>query len=204
MRTDGVRVQVTAAAARATLGRLLGHVVSRVQAEETTSSPWRRDHRDRIGGHAVRRRRDRGRNTCARRHRSPALVDVDGRHAANWRVRRAHHFIVDANGQIAFAWSAISPPGGGWSARAVVGRARAGTTAAGLPSPRDGCINCALAWSVWGLGALLLPDLAFYQRVAPAVVTDQLMVEFAIGGAALGNLSAFYFYSTWRYRFRPE
>jgi MFS family permease len=31
--------------------------------------------------------------------------------------------------------------------------------------------------------------------VAPAVITDQLMLEFAIGGAALGNLSAFYFYS---------
>lgn len=36
---------------------------------------------------------------------------------------------------------------------------------------------------------------AFYQRVAPAVMTDQLMADFAIGGAALGNLSAFYFYA---------
>ncbi len=52
----------------------------------------------------------------------------------------------------------------------------------------------ALAWTVWGLGALLYL-IGFYQRVAPAVITDQLMVEFAIGGAALGNLSAFYFYS---------
>ncbi|CAG0959895.1 putative sulfoacetate transporter SauU [Rhodocyclaceae bacterium] len=51
-----------------------------------------------------------------------------------------------------------------------------------------------LAWSVWGLGALLYL-IGFYQRVAPAVITDQLMAEFAIGGAALGNLSAFYFYS---------
>ncbi len=51
-----------------------------------------------------------------------------------------------------------------------------------------------LAWSVWGLGALLYL-IAFYLRVAPAVITDQLMVEFAISGAALGNLSAFYFYS---------
>ncbi len=49
-----------------------------------------------------------------------------------------------------------------------------------------------LAWTVWGLGALLYL-FAFYQRVAPAVMTDQLMAEFAIGGAALGNLSAFYF-----------
>jgi MFS family permease len=51
-----------------------------------------------------------------------------------------------------------------------------------------------LAWLVWGVGALLYL-FAFYQRVAPAVMTDQLMAEFAIGGAALGNLSAFYFYA---------
>ena len=51
-----------------------------------------------------------------------------------------------------------------------------------------------LAWSVWGLGALLYL-IGFYLRVAPAVITDQLMTEFAITGAALGNLSAFYFYS---------
>ncbi len=51
-----------------------------------------------------------------------------------------------------------------------------------------------LAWSVWGLGACLYL-IAFYQRVAPAVLTQELMAEFAIGAAALGNLSAFYFYS---------
>lgn len=51
-----------------------------------------------------------------------------------------------------------------------------------------------LAWSIWGTAALLYL-FAFYQRVAPAVITDQLMAEFAIGGAALGNLSAFYFYA---------
>ncbi|MCK7501843.1 MAG: hypothetical protein MZW92_76485 [Comamonadaceae bacterium] len=47
---------------------------------------------------------------------------------------------------------------------------------------------------MWGLGGLLYL-VAFYQRVAPAVITDKLMTEFAIGAAALGNLSAFYFYS---------
>lgn len=57
-----------------------------------------------------------------------------------------------------------------------------------LPPPRQ------LAWLVWGIGASLYL-FAFYQRVAPAVMTDQLMAEFAIGGAALGNLSAFYFYA---------
>ncbi len=51
-----------------------------------------------------------------------------------------------------------------------------------------------LAWSVWGLGALLYL-IGFYQRVAPAVITDHLMADFAIGAAALGNLSAFYFYA---------
>ncbi len=37
--------------------------------------------------------------------------------------------------------------------------------------------------------------IGFYLRVAPAVITDKLMADFRIGGAALGNLSAFYYYS---------
>lgn len=51
-----------------------------------------------------------------------------------------------------------------------------------------------LAWTVWGLGAMLYV-IAFYQRVAPAVLTHELMSDFSLGAAALGNLSAFYFYS---------
>ncbi len=51
-----------------------------------------------------------------------------------------------------------------------------------------------LSWLVWGLGALFYLS-GFYQRVAPAVMTDYLMADFRIGAAALGNLSAFYFYS---------
>jgi len=51
-----------------------------------------------------------------------------------------------------------------------------------------------LAWSVWGVGAALYL-IGFFQRVAPAVMTDRLMTDFAIGGAALGNLSALYFYT---------
>ena len=50
------------------------------------------------------------------------------------------------------------------------------------------------AWLVWGLGAALYL-IGFYLRVAPAVITDKLMADFRIGGAALGNLSAFYYYS---------
>jgi len=51
-----------------------------------------------------------------------------------------------------------------------------------------------LSWLVWGLGAAFYLN-GFYQRVAPAVMTDYLMADFRIGAAALGNLSAFYFYS---------
>ena len=36
---------------------------------------------------------------------------------------------------------------------------------------------------------------AFTQRVAPSVMTNELMRDFAVGGAALGSLSAFYFYA---------
>ena len=35
----------------------------------------------------------------------------------------------------------------------------------------------------------------YFHRVAPAVMTDYLMADFGIGATALGNLSAFYFYS---------
>jgi MFS family permease len=36
---------------------------------------------------------------------------------------------------------------------------------------------------------------AFVQRVAPSVIVGELMGEFAVGAAVLGNLSAFYFYA---------
>lgn len=36
---------------------------------------------------------------------------------------------------------------------------------------------------------------AFAQRVAPSVMTGELMRDLAVGGAALGSLSAFYFYT---------
>jgi len=51
-----------------------------------------------------------------------------------------------------------------------------------------------LSWAVWGLGAAFYLS-GFYQRVAPAVMTDHLMADFNIGAASLGNLSGFYFYS---------
>lgn len=51
-----------------------------------------------------------------------------------------------------------------------------------------------LACAVWGLGAALYL-IGFFQRVAPAVLTRELSTEFALTAAALGNLSAVYFYS---------
>ena len=51
-----------------------------------------------------------------------------------------------------------------------------------------------LAWTIWGLGTLLFL-FGFYQRVAPAVMTGELMSDFGLSATALGNLSAFYFYS---------
>ncbi|MEW6670932.1 MAG: MFS transporter [Thermodesulfobacteriota bacterium] len=50
------------------------------------------------------------------------------------------------------------------------------------------------AWFVWGLGALFYM-MGFFQRVAPGVMTEELMRDFNISAAALGNLSGFYFYS---------
>ncbi len=51
-----------------------------------------------------------------------------------------------------------------------------------------------LSWFMWSLGAALYL-IGFYHRVAPAVMTTELMQDFAIGAAGLGNLSAFYYYS---------
>ena len=51
-----------------------------------------------------------------------------------------------------------------------------------------------LAWSIWTLGAAFYL-IGFFQRVAPAVMTAELMHDYNISATALGNLSAFYFYS---------
>ncbi len=51
-----------------------------------------------------------------------------------------------------------------------------------------------IAWMVWGLGAIFYL-IGFYQRVAPAVMTSELMLSFNISAAGLGNLSGIYFYS---------
>jgi MFS family permease len=49
------------------------------------------------------------------------------------------------------------------------------------------------AWLVWSLAASAF-GYAFFQRVMPGAMADDLMRDFAIGGALLGTLSALYFY----------
>ena len=51
-----------------------------------------------------------------------------------------------------------------------------------------------LGWLMWGLVALFYL-LGFFQRMAPAVMVGELMRDFAITGAVMGNLSATYFYT---------
>ncbi|MDA8139165.1 MAG: MFS transporter [Desulfobacteraceae bacterium] len=60
--------------------------------------------------------------------------------------------------------------------------------------PPDAPAPLRLAWLVWGLGAMFYL-MALFHRVAPAVMTVELMREFHISAGALGNLAAFYFYS---------
>ncbi len=50
------------------------------------------------------------------------------------------------------------------------------------------------AMTAFTLGTLFFAY-AFVQRVSPSVMTIELMRDFAVGGAALGSLSAFYFYA---------
>ena len=51
-----------------------------------------------------------------------------------------------------------------------------------------------LAWIVWGMGALFYL-MGFFHRVAPVVMTAELMQAFEIGAMELGTLSALYFYA---------
>jgi MFS family permease len=50
------------------------------------------------------------------------------------------------------------------------------------------------AWAAWALAGLFF-CYAFVQRMAPSVMIPEIMREFAVGAAALGTLSAFYFYA---------
>jgi MFS family permease len=48
-------------------------------------------------------------------------------------------------------------------------------------------------WLIWGLAAAFY-GYAYFQRVAPSVLTSELMRDFQTNAAGLGNLSAYYFY----------
>ena len=52
----------------------------------------------------------------------------------------------------------------------------------------------ALALSVWGVAALFYLTV-FYMRTSPAVMTTELMRDFDITAAQLGNLASFFFYA---------
>lgn len=62
------------------------------------------------------------------------------------------------------------------------------------PDRRSQYPPLSLSWLIWGLAACLYLY-AFFQRVAPAVITDELSQAFSLTATSLGNLSAFYFYS---------
>lgn len=51
-----------------------------------------------------------------------------------------------------------------------------------------------IPWLFWGLAALFY-CYGFFQRVAPSVMVGDLMRDFSVSAAVLGNLSAFYFYA---------
>ncbi|MDH3218257.1 MAG: MFS transporter [Gammaproteobacteria bacterium] len=63
-----------------------------------------------------------------------------------------------------------------------------------MSTPAAACISRSQAIVAFTLGTLFFAY-AFVQRVSPSVMTGELMSEFAVGGAALGSLSAFYFYA---------
>lgn len=61
------------------------------------------------------------------------------------------------------------------------------------PASRDDGVSRGRAWAAFGLATMYF-GYAFAQRVAPSVITVELMRDLSVGGAALGTLSACYFY----------
>jgi MFS family permease len=51
-----------------------------------------------------------------------------------------------------------------------------------------------LPWVIWGVGALFF-SYGFFHRVTASVMVSDIMRDFGVSGAILGNLSAFYFYA---------
>ncbi len=63
-----------------------------------------------------------------------------------------------------------------------------------MPNTDAAAVSRRQAIAAFALGTLFF-GYAFVQRVSPSIMTDELMRDFAVGGAALGSLSAFYFYT---------
>jgi MFS family permease len=63
-----------------------------------------------------------------------------------------------------------------------------------MPTTDAPTVSRRQAIMAFALGTLFF-GYAFVQRVSPSVMTNELMSDFAVGGAALGSLSAFYFYA---------
>ena len=63
-----------------------------------------------------------------------------------------------------------------------------------MSNPEAAVVSNRQAIIAFALGTLYF-GYAFVQRVSPSVMTAELMRDFAVGGAALGSLSAFYFYA---------
>lgn len=51
-----------------------------------------------------------------------------------------------------------------------------------------------LPWIIWGVGALFF-SYGFFHRVTASAMFNDIMRDFGVTGAVLGNLSAFYFYA---------
>lgn len=67
--------------------------------------------------------------------------------------------------------------------------------AAGRAFPaREAGVSPWMPWAVWVLAASLY-CYGFFQRVAPSVMVDELMRDFAVGAAITGTLSSLYFYA---------
>ena len=63
-----------------------------------------------------------------------------------------------------------------------------------VPVSESAAISASRGSLAFVIGAMFF-GYAFIQRVAPSVMTEELMAEFTVGGAALGSLSAWYFYA---------
>jgi nitrate/nitrite transporter NarK len=63
-----------------------------------------------------------------------------------------------------------------------------------MPATPEPSVSQRVAIIAFALGALYFAY-AFIQRVTPSIMTVELMRDFKVGGAALGSLSAFYFWT---------